>query len=1149
MPEWTLDQKRVITSDAKELICSAAAGSGKTAVLVERVARLIREGADPKRFLIMTFTNAAASEMKEKIRRRLSEEKTDIMQDALDRISLMQISTIHSWCQRLICEEFQFIGVDPRFRICESSVKKALFSKAVKEACNQLYEMKDPDYLYFTSANEKRKAEEMADTVYSFIMSLPDPYGWLKKKADSIPEKVDPEHPWFSVLSELTAEKVRKADFVLAKMELLLADSPEMEPLRKVIEADRLMFHVEQGKARPEKWMTKPVLKNLTPDEKEREKRFTNLRNGLKDLFRSILQYEGRDTEKDAADFLNVKRQIRGLCRITETAGRLFREEKIRNKVLDFNDLEQMTLEILNDEQHREGIRDEYDWIFVDECQDVSAVQDRIIQLLHGGQNALFMVGDVKQSIYRFRRADPTLFMNRVEEYLGSGDKGKQCIYLQQNFRSRPEILETVNTVFASAMRKKVTELDYTESERLKPGRNCEGNIPVEIDLLGDCPAKDGEDTRSNLEKIADRVATRIKEFLTQPREDGSRCYQYRDMVILMPAVSAEGEPLREMLEQRGIPVYFDGKDNYYQLEEIALFREILKVTDCPEDDNAMLSVLKQSPFLMTDQELAEIRKKKSAKNTSFCSALAEMSRENSPLGVRCRTALEKIAEWHRESENRRLPDLFWYLFEETGCYAMSGMNGTGSTARANLRMLCEQAAKCEENGILTLREFLAWTEEESQSGDTREACSLGEKDDLVRIMTMHKSKGLQFPVVFCLGLDRPISHISSPDVRCDSELGLCMKYRNPELRIARPTLADEVFTWKKERDEKAERARVLYVGMTRAQERMILVSAKTSDPVWSLPEGDDRTAAADTYIDWVVPPLFTDANKKMSTGYAQPQTGWNIGTYSDNKQKDVDKKKDIHNVRERLETGLRQNGVEELWTKLTEETVSRQPVKRSVTSLLRDRKTQLSGEDEETPEEKRKPDAIRRISDELPEKPAFMQEKKEMTGAWRGTVIHRVFSLIDLKKIREAEDRELAVEEEIRRIREGGYFTEEEKKLVFTEPAAVFFRSEIGQRMLNGENMRREWNFNLVTEQEGEEILLQGVLDCAFTESGEWVILDYKTDRITDEEEFRSKYAPQLGWYAEALRKLTGKKVRECVLWSISLGREFRLDTEGNPG
>ncbi len=1141
MRVWTEQQRNAISSPARRIICSAAAGSGKTAVMVERVIRTLHDGADPESFLVVTFTNAAASEMKQKIRDGLRERRHEKeLRAAWEKIDYMEISTIHSFCQHLIRQEFQAAGVDPFFALCDPARAKTLFSKAFRSACAKLQKEQDPDYLHWKKCYSAKDTEEIVRSVYQFMMSLPEPDEWLDRSCDEVPLKVDPAHPWFETASEIVREKIRRAEVILRRQYDMFSEPEHGEPMRATWKADRELFHVKQlwaeGKDADEEKLKAGFVRlaawtRLNSLEQNWKERYTEYRDQLKKIMGEIDPLVRPDADTVARDFGNMRASLQGLKKITRQTERFYREKKTSLRLLDFNDLEHCALRILKSEPAGSAVRKRYREIFVDECQDVSGVQDELIQQLASDEGHLFMVGDVKQSIYRFRLANPGIFLERIGAYEGSASEDEKHLTLQTNFRSRPEILETVNTVFRDIMKKDTAEIDYGPKEELRPGNPEESGVPVHVDVISPVPG------RTATESAADYLAARIGELKKEK-------IHYRDMVILMPRVSGIGQKLADLLEERGIPVFFDGGGDFLEREEVSSFLALLKCVDNPFLDGPLLTVLKNAPFFFREEELAQVRLRDAGKDVPFRSAFRACLEDKGELGDRCREADAKLREWRRLASVMQMSTFIRYICSDSHLYAMAGVASAGKTAQRNLQILCLRAEEAEKGGVYSLRRFLSYVTEQA-GGDQSSATPLAEGDDVVRIMTMHKSKGLQFPVVFCMGLEGSMSRRNEGGVMLDEKLGICLKYKRPEYRLSRQTPAALIFSWKKEQEERAERIRLLYVAMTRAQERMYLAGVTEEEPLWQLPAGPHRVLSASDYMDWILPALM-DASK-VSTGCAQPSKHWEIRVLDNNQQETVENRPVYPQLEEWLDSLLSAPPVEGLWKEAEAEEYTSRMQKRSVTSLLRRAEREIGADEaemEETPEEKRIP---RRFSEALERNdpgqlPSFMAPPPEKQGAWRGTVIHRFLSLADLEQLRGAEGGLLPA---LRQMKEEmlsvGVFTEEEGAVIRPEDAAAWFGSPLGRRLLASPLVRREWGFNFYRPD--RNLLVQGVIDCAFREGDGWILVDYKTDRVEDPEAFAAVYSPQLKWYAEALRELSGLPVQEAWLYSLSRGEAFRAE------
>ena len=818
--------------------------------------------------------------------------------------------------------------------------------------------------------------------------------------------------------------------------------------------------------------------------------------------------------------------------------------------MIDFSDMEQFTMDILSNPSYRKQLQEEYDHIFVDECQDVSQIQDAILQAIHNEDNHMFMVGDVKQSIYRFRKADPTLFLHRMRTFSDDEDARTRRIFLQKNFRSRDHVLEATNQVFRVAMRPNVTELTYEPEDELICGRETQNDPEVEMHLLDVSAGEDGEQVEA-LEAEAKVVIERIQELLQEQFDDGGvvRNYTYRDMVILLSAASNTAPKIVEMLNSQGIPVFYDGAAAYFSLPEIQAVKSLLCVIDNPMQDIPLLAALKMIPFSLSDAQLAAIRSCKTGRGVPFYEAFDACCEKDDALAERCREIRDQLSVWRFKAEVMCLSDFIWHVVRDSGYYAACGALPKGELRQANLRMLYQRALNFEQDGGTTLAQFLQLTDQQASGDDRMSAKMLGEGENLVRIMTMHKSKGLEFPVVFCMQMSGRLHKGYKGELLMHTNLGVAMPYVNRALRVKRKTMADDAFKVQRELDEKAERARLLYVAMTRARERLIMIGCCKGNErdVWQLPESDYRVWTASSMTDWIMQGVLSNDINNLSTGYPHDGKPWNIRCWSDCEGLSVDNAVDKEGIDSWLRSVLSQPAEEVFpeWEQV-KDAEAIVPLKTSVSAVAKKAVTHdplpLDGSDEDV-EDKRAAEEIvtpLRMS-ELPARPAFLEEK-QMTGAERGTLMHRALSLIPLDVFRSESNIDLAVRQAMHDLVAREVFTAQELLSLNMRGLSRFFSSNLGQRMLMSPNVRREWSFNLLMDDQ-RGTLLQGVIDCCFVENDGWVLVDYKTDRIIDEAAFQARYALQLSWYAKALETITGRPVREQWLYAISTGKAYLMN------
>ena len=1165
MPNWTPQQQQAIDARNNTILVSAAAGSGKTAVLVERIVQLIREGWRLDRMLIVTFTKAAAAEMRQRLSKRLVREAQsdpERMGQALDDLESTEISTIHAFCQKVLRNNFQAVGIDPMVRACDDQQRKLLFESAWLEAFNALLdERSDVEFMEMAYAWDQPQLMEMTGQLYDFLMSMPEPFDWLERALTWVQIKPYEQHPWYKMLAREAAISLQGMSSILQSMREMLDEPDAVAIRRETYEADCAVYAriCEVDFEDPQdilrtlsgiKMARAKSARNLSEAEDVWLERFSDVRKRLTKTIKDVTESLTIDEEKLELEFGMMYRHLKGLRVLAERTHACFLAQKAEQHVIDFSDMEQFTMQVLSDPALRAQMQSEYDHIFVDECQDVSQIQDAILQAIHYEGNCMFMVGDVKQSIYRFRKADPTIFMHRLWTFSDAEDAHNRRILLQKNFRSCGNVLDVTNRIFRTVMRPDVTELPYNPEDELICGRETTDDPPVEMHLLDMTPGEDGEDVEA-LEAEARVVVERVQSLLNEEFSDGGemRHYTYRDMVILLSAASNTAPKLVELLGRAGIPVYYDGNAAYFDLPEVRAVKSLLTVIDNPMQDISLLAALKMPPFSFTDAQIASIRTAKTGRDVPFYEAFEACCALEGPFPAKCQAAMKQLTEWRFLAENIRLSDFVWQVMQESGYYAAVGALPKGELRQANLRMLFQRALDYEQNGGETLADFLKYMDQQASGDDRMSAKLLGENENLLRIMTMHKSKGLEFPVVFCMQMSGKLHKAFRGELLMHPRLGIALPYVNRKLRIKRKTMANEAFRVQRELDDKAERARLLYVAMTRARERLIMIgSCKEQDrSTWNIPAGDYAVWAARSMTDWLMQGFHAQEIHNLSTSSPQAATPWKIRLWEDIQGLSVDNAVD----KSRITTYLQQvlaRPAEEIPDGWEREQVSAQavPLKTSVSALTKkavfNDPMPLSGSEEDTESKRVQEEILQPLRmSELPSRPAFL-EQKQMTGAERGSLTHKALSIMPLEALRDSQDLMADVRRILHDMAEREVFTYQELMLLHMQGIAGFYRSELGQRVLKSQRVRREWAFNLVVD-DNQETLLQGVIDCAFLEDGQWVLVDYKTDRINDEQAFCDRYRMQLTWYARALQRITGLPVREMWLYAISIGKAFRLE------
>ena len=1159
MSRWSDQQQAAIDARNRQILVSAAAGSGKTSVLIERLMSLLRGGTSLERMLVVTFTQAAASEMRKRLGEALTKEAPKDRHLRKQRAALKRcdIGTLHGICKKIIDRHFQAAELDPMARVGDEARLKALRERALAEVMEELYENPGPDGQRLVDQYTDLMIEQMVRQLHFFLMSQDSPWQWLEA-AQKLPDAEGlKEHPWYRYLLSASLEDAEAAMQLFEDNLRLCAlpDGParynnnaaaDLETARAVRESLLQEGGLPGGMQLS---FTKLSSAKVPPEESEElQQRFKAQRDDGKELLQKLLKRlpaGEAGIAKAAADLAFTWPALRALCALTQRFHERYSLLKDDHLLLDFDDLEHKALRCLKVEQVRQDIASQYDALFVDEYQDISRTQEAIIQALLGSGASLFMVGDVKQSIYRFRLADPGLFLHKYASFTALQDAPERLIHLSRNYRSRENLLAGVNQVFQDTMRGDTLEITYDAQAALYPGKESEGDPPIELHLIlpmeGEPleepePEEDGPPERQEPEgeqaygpqREALIIAQRIRALLNRPiREgDGERPLRYRDMVILLRSASGRAKDMAEVLKDSGIPIYSDADQQHFDLQEVSDALSLLTVLDNPLQDIPLLTVLRGPAFCFDEEEIGQLRARAKEPKAPLWESFLTLSEEL----PRVKEAREQLDRWRFLCEHSQLDAFLRRLIRESGLYAQAGAKPQGALRRANLRLLCERAAPNPEPQ--TLHGFLSRVTEARRQENTRAASPLGAGEDLVRIMTIHKSKGLEFPVVFLPDLARAFHRDGQGELMIDVDSGLALRLRDTGQSITHATLGGHAIELKKGREMRSEEARLLYVAMTRARDRLILLAAprslKSSLKFWQKPDSDARAAKAGCMLDWVGASLFEGLREATNQPYqADNGSQWQFFWH------------DASQLRLPMPRG--RGPRVQLSKEPPGEAISRrmagpsfppaQPLKLSVTQLTQ----RLQEPEEETAETKRQP---RDAAETLPALPRG-------ASLSRGTATHKALSAVGLSGLHGLSGQALrdALRRELERLEAAGVLRGEEARLVDIPVMAAFLESRLGQGLLLAKQPEREWAFSLLTE---EGVILQGVLDCCYLLDGGWVLIDYKTDRAAPET-ILHRYRDQMRWYMRALRDITGLPVREASLYALSHGQAIPV-TEDAP-
>lgn len=1206
--KWTEDQKSAIYAKwideehtkRGNILVNAAAGSGKTAVLVERIIKKLipelggDEATDVSRLLVVTFTNAAAGEMQERISKALSDELTKAISDndykkqkfLKKQLSLMgsaDITTIDAFCLKTIRSFFHVLNIDPDFSIMDSSELEIVKDDAMEKLFEEMYEEADDDFMelacHYTDGRDDKQLSEKIKYMYNFIQSFPEPEEWLEEKCEMFLNPAESE--WVRIAMERVREKVsagiseleKAAKIILEStvgisedFEALMLKMPPCEPndvylgwgsyytaifneyfnMKKMLDSDwnGILKLLDNGYiSLRQKAVYTDKEKQIKNDElKEQIKK---LRDSAKDIcIKGVKKYISMPFE-EMEDILKNKiyRTVSALSRMTIRFSEIYNGMKADRNVMEFSDVEHLCYRLFADHQEvREEFKAHYEEILMDEYQDSNRLQDELFRLISRGDN-IFMVGDMKQSIYRFRNSDPTVFKEKSDLYEKSETAENRKIVLGKNFRSRHQVLDSINDVFELIMSEKAGGIDYDEDQRLNTGDDTYEDVNEEY--RSECiviEQKSAEETdiidKARLEArvIAKRIRS-LKDngFLVRDSETktyihpetgemkSERVMVYRelrnkDITILMSSYKNVADIYVEELSKAGIDCYAESS-GYFERNEIKLVMALLKVIGNPYQDIPLLGVMRSPIGGFTDDDLVNIRLACGGYIYSAAKKLVrdyegnEISHEPAKkTAVKTKAFLERLDRWRGYVEYMSSDKLLWTLYEETDIYGFVGALYGGEESQANLRLLFERARKYENTGYKGLFNFVRYIGLlKKKDKDLSTASMVTMNHDVVRIMTIHKSKGLEFPVVFLAGCGKEFNS-DDGGLILHRDLGLGVDYVNFEKSIKIPGIAKLVIADSIREENISEEIRKLYVALTRAKEKLIVTATvdNSFERLEELKEEYGNTDGMDSgevlakkhYIDWIIPASIKNAERWV----------YKPISYADA-------------VKEEYEEEFQIEKKEKVGRALSPFMNYQYPYKDSS-----DIPSKVS-----VSEIKQKRGESSAATYMIPE-PEFLRADTKVKGAARGTVIHYVMQNIPFAETMD----DTYVREFIGKLETEGRLLSTEVAAIDVKAITAFYNGPLGLRMRKSSNVFREAAFeteipaDMVSEEypKEEKVILQGIIDCYFEEDGEIVLVDYKSDYYENEEEIKQKYTMQIELYADAIEKITEKKVKNRYLY-----------------
>lgn len=1180
---FTPEQQKVIDLREKNILVSAAAGSGKTAVLVERILRLILDETKPvdiDRLLIVTFTNAAAGEMRERIGAAIEENLSKQpgnrhLQRQATLLHRALITTIDSFCLFVIKNNFNEIGLDPGFRVADSGEIELLKQDIINEVFEELLEdekAKDDfaNLLETVAFRGKEKIlEETVLKIYNFSKSFPWPQEWLVDRYndyrvnDTI-ENTSWGHLW---KEDMECQLMQMKKRIQGAMSICKEqDGPY--PYLAALEADMEILDYLASKEWEEQYEKMHNLSfarlsakkdaSISENKKECVKRIRD--EVKKELAALCKKYYGFSKE-------TIMKQMEETAEIEKTLidtvllfGKRFEEKKRQKNILDFQDMEHLALNILIDRK-TDPETGEKTWkpskvaqdysnyfreIMIDEYQDSNLVQEYLLQSISGEYQKRynrFMVGDLKQSIYKFRLARPEIFLEKYHSYSEEDDAWQQRVDLHKNFRSRRQVIDSVNHVFYRIMGEQLGKIEYTEKEALYPGAEYpegEDDYTTELLLL----ENEGDETKkAEAAMIVDRIHQLVGKFKVKDKETGEmRTAKYGDIVVLLRSNSGWDEEFCRVFMEQDIPACVTSKTGYFTAKEVQILLSFLKTIDNPKQDIPLYGTMKSLLGRFNDEEIAHM---KSAGKGNLYENLKAAAEEES--GEKAKGFLEKLERYRNMVYIMPIHKLLRVYLKETGyLHYFAAMTG-GESRVANVKMLLEKAENYEKTSYFGLFHFIRYMEQlQKYDIDAGESGSGDESADAVRIMSIHKSKGLEFPICIVAGLSKKINQQDvNAGLICDMDMGIGMEYRNPKTRVRNTDLRRNVLAEKMRMDNLGEELRILYVAMTRAKEKLIMtgVVKNYEEHMLSYEEFKNQEdskiplgvlSRCSSFMDFILPTTVREC-KSIQTIL------WNPWSLAGEKQAG-EVLKHINRIEMEERLCLPMGVQEKAKAQVLRKNFTMEYQHQDLQGLYA--KTSVSELKMKAMEEK---DIVAFEMFEEPEVsayvPNFIEEKGEVTGTTRGNAYHRIMELLDFSCCEDVEKVLMYMERFVEEKRlEANYFP-----LIRKDKLEKFLKSDLCKRMKKADQKRklyREQPFvlglaaNRMEESfpATEKVLIQGIIDAYFEEDGEIVLVDYKTDAIKEPLELIERYGIQVEYYREALEKLTGRRVKECILYSFAL-------------
>ena len=1200
--KWTEEQKQAIYEKGSNILVAAAAGSGKTAVLVERIInKIINEHIDIDKLLVVTFTNAAASEMRERvlnaIYKKIDENPEDErLQRQISLLSKASICTIDSFCLDVVKNNFFEIDISQNFRIGDTTEIEILKQEVLEDLFEEKYEAEDNDFQKlintYTSYRDDTQLKELILKIYTYIQSNPFPEKWLHEKVEmfNLSENLEQDFAqtiWGKQLLKQVEEILEDGIIKLEIEKDNLAKFNELSKYYAIINDD--IEQLEMLKLNLDTWdkayeiasnikfKTWATDRKITLEAKDIAKMTRDgVKETLKKVLDKILIFNSKEANEDINDMYVI---LSKLEKIIIQFSEKFEKRKKEKNIVDFSDIEHFALKILLDENSKPSeiakrYIEKFEEIAIDEYQDSNLVQEYILTSISRGNN-IFMVGDVKQSIYKFRQARPDLFLDKYKKYKTKyykSDKDDLKIQLFKNFRSRREVLDFSNMIFSSIMTEELGELNYTIEEYLNLGANYEDtneDLRTEIDILNvdeieeaqnednlEEDIDEGKEKIENIELEAKFVANRIKQLIENKfqiydiKKQEKRDITYKDIVILLRSTKESAPIFEKEILSLNMPVFSDTSSEYLESIEIETIMSLLKIIDNPLQEIPLIAVMRSVIGGFTDNELVQIRL--SDKYDNFYNTMLKAKKDvDKSLRNKIQIFLSKLEMWRKEQEYLSLDELIWKIYNDTGYFNYVGLMTNGELRQANLKMLFERAKQCESISFKGLFNFINYIEKvKTSSKDMESAKVIGENDDVIRIMSIHKSKGLEFPVVFLSGTGKQFNMQDlNNKILLHPEIGIGVKYIDYDMQIEYDTLSKQAIRNQIMLETLSEEMRVLYVALTRAKEKVIITGYSTYDKQQEIDELKYRYSELNhlllkkykSYLDWIklVYVYHNEEMNKLATMQIYEKNEI-LKIYESKQTKDNNIAEQILNKlgNAKLEPNEKEKIRKILEYEYDNKFATTLKNKMSVTEIKElNKQTETSDE------------FISEKRETLLSLPKFLQtdEETKITNAQKGTLIHLCMQKLDLsKQIYTYNDVKQLVDE----LQAKKIITSKEAEAININKILKFTKSKIWEEMIHAHVVQREKTFyinipakEVYNQDTDEKILVQGIIDLYYiSKDNKLVLVDFKTDFVENQNEhiLIDKYKIQLDLYKRALESATGRKVDRVYIYSTYLEKEI---------